>query len=87
MKRILAYETLSETDFGNSDGSSFRPNVFVDISPFLEEKLAGLRLYESQLGEHPYPRSVEGVRSLSAVRGLASGFTAAEAFELIRDRS
>lgn len=87
VKRLLAYETLSETDFGSSDASSFRPNVYFDISPYLDQKLSALNLYESQLGDHPYPRSIEGVRSLAAVRGLAAGFMAAEAFELIRDRS
>ena len=87
VKRLLAYETLSETDFSASDAYSFRPNVYFDISPYLDQKLSALNLYESQLGEHPYPRSIEGVRSLAAVRGLAAGFMAAEAFELIRDRS
>jgi hypothetical protein len=34
----------------------------------------------------PFPRSVEAIRALAAVRGAASGFVAAEAFQLLRER-
>lgn len=38
VKRVLAYETLSETEFGlNPDTNGFRPNVFVDITDHLEK--------------------------------------------------
>ena len=40
--------------------------------------------YEGELHEAPHPRSVEGVRSLAAMRGHEVGIAAAEAFELIR---
>lgn len=39
VKRVLAYETLSETDFGLRTEFGFRLNVFVDIAPFLEGEL------------------------------------------------
>lgn len=31
IKRVLAYETISETDFSVAGAATFRPNVFVDI--------------------------------------------------------
>jgi len=87
VKRVLAYETLSETDFGLGADKGFRPNVFVDIEPFLDDKLRAMDIYESELGVFPFPRSHEAIRAISALRGAASGFKAAEAFELLRERS
>jgi len=86
VKRILAYETLSETDFGLRIDQSFRPNVFVDIEPFLNDKLRAMDIYASELGTFPFPRSHEAIRALSSLRGATSGFKAAEAFELMRER-
>ena len=86
IKRVLAYETLSETDFGFNVKQGFRPNFFVDIEPYLEDKLQALDIYVSEVGKFPFPRSHEAIRALAAVRGVASGFKAAEAFELLRER-
>jgi LmbE family N-acetylglucosaminyl deacetylase len=86
VKRVLAYETLSETDFGLDPNSIFRPNFFVDIEKFLDSKLEAMSIYESELGDFPFPRSHEAIRALAALRGSASGFKAAEAFELLRER-
>jgi len=86
IKRILSYETLSETEFGlNPDSNGFRPNVFVDISSHLEKKLDILSVYASELGVFPFPRSIEAVRALAALRGAASGCIAAEAFMLLKE--
>ena len=87
IKRVLAYETLSETDFGLGADQAFRPNVFVDIEPFLKDKLRAIDIYASELGPFPFPRSHEAIQALATLRGAASGFKAAEAFELLRERS
>lgn len=87
VKRVLAYETLSETDFGLGTDQGFRPNVFVDIEPFLNDKLRAIDTYSSELGAFPFPRSHEALHALATLRGAASGFKAAEAFELLRERS
>jgi len=87
VKRVLAYETLSETDFGLGSYPGFRPNVFEDIEPFLNKKLQAMNIYSSELGDLPFPRSHEVIRSLATVRGAASGFRAAEAFQLLMERS
>lgn len=87
IKRVLAYETLSETDFGLGTVQSFRPNIFINIESFLDGKLRAMDIYASELGEFPFPRSHEAIRALATLRGAASGFKAAEAFELLRERS
>ena len=86
IRRVLAYETLSETGFSIGAESVFDPNYFVDITGFLERKLQVMSVYRSELGTFPFPRSVEAIRALAAVRGAASGFVAAEAFQLLRER-
>ena len=86
INRVMAYETLSETDFSIGGVDQFRPNVFVDIAPFLEAKLHAMSVYASELGEFPFPRSQEAIRALASLRGSASGFKAAEAFELLKER-
>ena len=62
-------------------------NVFVDIEPFLSGKLRAMDIYASELGKFPFPRSHEAIRALATLRGAASGFKAAEAFELLRERT
>ena len=86
VKRVLAYETLSETDFIlNPDSRGFHPNVFIEISSYLESKIAISKLYANEMGNFPFPRSEEAIRALSQVRGAASGFKAAEAFMLLKE--
>ena len=85
--RIYAYETQSETDFDLApDSLGFRPNVFVDVSEFIETKVEIAKIFASEFAEHPFPRSIDGMRALALIRGAASGFAAAEAFMLLRAR-
>ena len=86
VKRILAYETLSETDSSIGRNNVFDPNVFIDISEWLEDKIRIMNFYESEIGKFPFPRSEKAVRALGQVRGAASGFSAAKAFMLLKER-
>jgi len=84
--RIYAYETLSETGINTpAINNAFVPNVFEDISTFLECKLKAMSFFQSQL--HPYPdlRSLETIRALAMFRGATVNVQAAEAFMLIRE--
>jgi LmbE family N-acetylglucosaminyl deacetylase len=86
IKRVLAYEVLSETDFAmKPEDGGFRPNVFVDISKYLEQKLNILEIFESEVGKFPFPRSRIALESLARVRGAQSSFLAAEAFMLLKE--
>ena len=86
VKKVLSYEVLSETEFGvNSSQARFNPNVFVDISDYIDKKVELCKIFESELAEFPFPRSERAIRSLADVRGAASGFNAAEAFMLIKE--
>lgn len=86
VKRVMTYETLSETEFGlNPVENSFRPNFFVNISDHIDLKLMLLKNYQSELGELPFPRSLDAVRALALLRGSQMGVKAAEAFQLLRE--
>jgi len=86
VKRVLCYETLSETDFGiNPDYNGFRPNVFVNISDFMEKKIDIIKVYKSEMGDFPFPRSEQSIRALAMMRGSACGCNFAETFMLLKE--
>jgi LmbE family N-acetylglucosaminyl deacetylase len=86
VQRVLAYETLSETDFSlDPDSDTFRPQVFIDIKGYLERKISIMKLYKDEIGTHPFPRSPSSIRALATLRGAAAGTEAAEAFALLRE--
>lgn len=85
VRRVLAYETLSETDFNLRPSVGFSPTLFVDVTPFIEQKLRIMALYASEMQAFPFPRSESALRSLARVRGAACGCEAAEAFQLLRE--
>jgi len=87
VRRVLSYETLSETGFGLGREASFNPNYFVDITTFLDSKVKAMEIYSSEIEEFPFPRSGEAIESLAKYRGASAGVKAAEAFELLRDIS
>lgn len=87
VRRVLAYETISETDFGLGVSQAFRPNTFINIEPYLNSKIEAMDVYTSEIGDFPFPRSHDAIRALATIRGAMSGFRAAEAFEMLRERS
>jgi LmbE family N-acetylglucosaminyl deacetylase len=82
---VAAYETLSETHWNAPHiEPNFTPNWVVDISDYIEPKIAALRCYESQVSPFPGPRSVEAVRALSVFRGTQAGFAHGEGLHVVR---
>lgn len=86
IRKIYMMETLSETEFApglKEDG--FIPNVFIDISKFLESKIEIMNIYESEIGDHPFPRCERNVRALATYRGATAGCEYAESFMLLKE--
>lgn len=84
VKAIYAYEVPSSTEWASDTFPAFRPNHFVDVSGFMDQKLAALQAYEEELREFPHPRSIEAAKALAAWRGASVGLHAAEAFMTVR---
>ena len=86
VSRMLAYETLSESEWGNPNGSdAFQPTVFIGISEYLADKIEAMKCYRSQLKASPNARSLEAIRALATYRGHTVNLAAAEAFMLVRE--
>ncbi len=86
VEKIYIYETLSETNWNAPYLiSNFIPNVYVDISEYLDKKEEAMKIYKSQLKEFPHERSLESIKALAMLRGSTIGVKAAEAFILIRE--
>ncbi|MEN8384717.1 PIG-L deacetylase family protein [Acinetobacter towneri] len=84
LKRVLCYETLSETHLAAPYlVAAFQPNIFVDIDSFLEKKLLAMAAYKSQVQPSHMPRSLKSLESLAHIRGTHIGSMAAEGFVLI----
>ena len=84
-KLILAYETLSETNWNAPYLTpSFVPNVFIDITDHVAAKIEAMQTFKSQVRPPPHERSLEALRALATLRGATVMKTAAEAFVLVR---
>lgn len=86
IRKIIMMETLSETEFSPSTKeASFIPNMFVDITGFIDRKIAIMKTYESEIGNHPFPRSEKNIRALATFRGAAAGCEYAEGFMILKE--
>lgn len=84
IERLLMYETLSETEFAPAlMDNAFIPNVFMDITDFMDKKLEIMGVYESELMPDNLPRSYSAIKALASHRGSRIGVKYAEAFVLL----
>jgi LmbE family N-acetylglucosaminyl deacetylase len=84
--RFVVFETASSTEWAwPLDDGRFSPNLFVDITDTLDEKLAALESYDSELRPYPHPRSLRALRERAATWGSKVGRPAAEAFQVLRE--
>ena len=87
IEAIYMMETLSETEFAPAmQSTSFIPNVYVDITPYMDKKLQIMSIYESEVMKEPYPRSLSSIEALARVRGSRCGVKYAEAFMLLYEK-
>ena len=87
IEKVLMYETISETDFNFVTDQSFRPNLFINISDYFESKIDIMNIYKDEVGLFPFPRSKKSIESLARMRGSQSGFSLAESFKIIFEKS
>ncbi|WP_028485163.1 PIG-L deacetylase family protein [Hydrogenovibrio halophilus] len=86
VQSVRVYETLSETGFGlSTQDTGFKPNLWVDVSDHMEQKVEIMRCYASELAEHPFPRSEKSIRALATLRGADINQIAAEAFMSVKE--
>jgi LmbE family N-acetylglucosaminyl deacetylase len=87
IERILLFETLSETEFAPAiRNNSFVPNVFNDITLYMEKKLKIMQLFTTEQMPEPLPRAISTIRALGRYRGSRIGVEYAEAFMLLYEK-
>lgn len=87
LSSVFMYETPSSTEQSLPFAENFfTPNHYVDIEKYLDIKLTALQCYETEKRNFPHPRSSEAIRILSQKRGTEIGFSAAEAFMVLRNK-
>lgn len=85
IKQVLMYECISETEFAPVLAEkAFLPNYFVDVSDYFDKKIQAMEIYTSEIGEHPFPRSLRNLEALATFRGASVGVEYAEAFQLLK---
>ena len=86
VKKIMMCEVISETDFAPAlPENTFIPNVFVDVSEFFEEKMKIMEIFESELLDAPFTRSMDSIRAYNRYRGSQINVEYAEVFMLIKE--
>jgi len=86
VQKVLLYETLSETEYSPPISTfQFTPNVFIDVTPFIEKKLSIMKIYKSEMMPDNLPRSSSSILALNRFRGSRIGVKYAEAFMLLID--
>jgi len=83
VNEIRAFEVLSSTEWSFNSTSVFTPNLFVDITDFIEIKIDAFETYSDEIRTFPHPRSIKSIKALAITRGAQIGFKYAEAFDLI----
>ena len=87
VKHVYAYETLSETEWGEPIAADFFVPVkycTFSVEEF-QKKLDAMSCFKSQLYPFPASRSLEAIEALSKYRGCTVSAERAEAFEVLRE--
>ncbi|MBX3457105.1 MAG: PIG-L family deacetylase [Candidatus Paracaedibacteraceae bacterium] len=80
---ILSFEVPSSTHW-NLGEEPYVPNLYIDISDVINEKMKYLDCYASEMRGYPHARSMEKILALSQMRGADCFKQHAEAFILLR---
>lgn len=87
VKHVYAYETLSETEWGEPIAADFfvpvKYNIFTNEE--FQKKLDAMSCFNSQLYPFPASRSLEAIEAVAKYRGCTVSAERAEAFEVLRD--
>ena len=85
VREVCCFEVPSSTEWSFARvGPAFAPNLFVDITETLDQKVAALECYSGEVRPAPHPRSAEVLRAAAVRWGSVIGRPAAEPFEIVR---
>ena len=70
----------------NRSKDQFIPNMYVDISKFMNKKIKIMQVYKSEIMKGYKPRSLFAIDSLARYRGSSINSRYAEAFMLVYEK-
>lgn len=79
---VLTYDNTAL--FWSLEREKFHPNLYVDISDFLDTKIEALEMHRSQMRPSIHHSSAENVRNLALTRGREISTQAAEGYMVLR---
>ncbi len=82
IEAVYAFDTASSTEWGYP--RSFVPDTWVEITDTLEQKIAAMACYESEVRPYPHPRSLQALRHRAWSWGNQHCLQAAEVFVTVR---
>jgi len=82
IEAIYAFDTASSTEWAYP--RTFTPDTWVDISSTLEQKIAAMAHYQSEVRPYPHPRSLDALRHRARAWGNQHCVDAAEVFMTVR---
>jgi LmbE family N-acetylglucosaminyl deacetylase len=85
VREILMFETPSSTEWSSPALTpSFQPNIYVDITPFLDLKIGAFNCYSAETRQYPHPRSPRALTDRAHYWGSLINRESAEVFVLVR---
>ena len=82
IEAVYAFDTASSTEWGYP--RTFIPDTWVEITETLDQKLAAMACYESEVRDYPHPRSLQALRHRAHAWGNQACMDAAEVFMTVR---
>ena len=67
-----------------NDNNSFKPNLFIDISKEIQNKIMAFKKYKNEIQKYPHPYSVGSLEIIAKYYGFLSGYKYAEAYEIVK---
>jgi len=88
VKRVYSYHVASSTEWNFMEGEDiFIPNLFVNITQEIDNKIMAMKCYASECRPYPHQRSPEAIKTYAHYWGLMVGMEYAEPYKLVRDVS
>lgn len=82
ISEIRCFEVVSSSHWNTLN--NFTPNLYVNVSHYIQNKIEALNIYHDELRDYPHQRSIEAIINLAKFRGNTVGLELAECFEVIR---
>jgi len=82
VRDIYAFEVPSSSEWAYP--RSFDPTLYMDVEGTIMQKIKAMRCYRSEMRPAPHPRSAKSLLAIAQRWGSVSGYTYAEAFQIVR---